>query len=134
MKEFASASKAAAAPDDLIEFKLDGDVFHARRMKDATLAYLVAQASDTTDHARIVTAVLDFMEKALTPESARLFRKRMLDPEDGFDMEIVIEVFRWLLGEVAGGKAGGPPRASSSRQRSGGRASTGTASARASTR
>lgn len=106
------------------EFSINGEDFQVRVLKDASIAYLVAAVNGSEDPMRIITKVLDFMERALVPESAKRFEKLVLDPEAGLEIEQVVQIFQHVLGVVAGGDPTGPSKGSSPQPRRTGAAST----------
>lgn len=128
---FEFASKKALKPAAAINtFKIDGEDYHIRALKDASVAYLVHKTRGGQAHV-IIAAVLDFTEKALLPESARRFEERALgtDGQDGLDLAQIVEVFEYVLGVVAANPTGSPNNSSPSPRKIGS-ASRATARAR----
>src|SRR4029078_13503346 len=85
---FEFASKKALAPAKAIdEFTIDGDVYYIRALKDSRVAYLVHKPRGGAAYG-VISAVLDFTEQALLPESAKRFEARALgtDGQEGLDL------------------------------------------------
>ena len=74
--------------------------------KDAQLAYLIAETSTSRTQEDQVAAVLDFFEQTLDPASLRVFRKRLLSPDDDFDFSEAMQIFEYVYEEWAGRPTG----------------------------
>lgn len=129
---FEFASKKALKPAASIEtFTIDGEDYHIRALKDASIAYLVHRTRGGQADV-IISAVLDFTEKALLPESAKRFEARALgtDGQEGLDLAQIVQVFEYVLGVVAANPTGSPSSSSPSPRKIGS-ASRGTSRVRA---
>jgi hypothetical protein len=125
---FEFASKKALAPAKAIDtFQIDGEDYFIRALKDSRVAYLVHKTRGGAPDV-IISAVLDFTEQALLPESAKRFEARALgtDGGDGLDLDQIVQVFNHILGVVAANPTGGPSKPSSPSPRKTGSASPAT--------
>lgn len=124
-KRVADSKKKAAALSG--KFEVDGEMFEVRALRDTSIAYLVARVNDSEETTKVLAAVIDFMETAMTPDSAKRFAKMALTPPpDGLEIDEVMEVFQHVLELVAGGEdPTGSSSASSPSRRSTGGSSTG---------
>lgn len=115
------------------KFEVDGEIFEVRALRDTSIAYLVARVNDTEETTKVLAAVIDFMETAMTPESSKRFSKMALTPPpDGLEIDEVMEIFQHVLTLVAAGEdPTGSSSASSPSRRSTGASSTGTARSKA---
>lgn len=129
IKAFEFGSKVATKEKIAGKFTVNGDTFSVRAIKDAQIAYLIAQVSHE-DPMKVVVSVLDFTERVLAKESAPRFEALVLgkDGGDGLELKEVMEVFQHILTLVAADPTGGAPSASSRARK------TTTASSRATTR
>lgn len=75
-------------------FLVDGAWYEMRRPR-ASVAVHVQRRHE-------FMSMLDFLDAALTPESATRFRERALHPVTGLKVEEVTDVFTYVLGEVSG--------------------------------
>lgn len=111
------------------EFTINGETYYVRALKDAHLAYLVHHAKSTAPD-KVITAVLNFMERALLEESAERFEALVLgDP--GLEMSEVVSVFEHVLTLVTANPTGSP-KPSSARRRTTGSGSPASARSKAS--
>lgn len=120
-KVFEFASKKALKPAAAIDtFKIDGEDYHIRALKDASVAFLVHRTRGGQPDV-VISAVLDFTEKALLPESAKRFEERALgsDGQDGLDLAQIVQVFEYVLSVVAANPTGSPANSSPSPRRNG---------------
>lgn len=122
------ATKAKIAGSFQVED--DGPTYDVRLLKDAQIAYLVAAVSNSDGESmdQVVT-LLNFMERAMTPESAKRFKAFALgdDGGEGLELSEVMEVFRHVLTLAAGqGPTGSSSSSAPPRRRTGAR-STATA-------
>jgi hypothetical protein len=116
-------------------FVLNGETLEVRALKDAGIAFLIAQVSDSDDPMKVVVSVLNFAERALTKPSAKAFERIALGDHDteGLSLEEVMEVFQHILSLVSADPTSGESSGSSgSRKATGARsqATTRTATAR----
>lgn len=130
-KAFEFAGKKASGEKIIESFTVNGESFDIRPLKDSSVAVLVHKTRNGTPDA-VLAAVLNFTEKALTPESAKRFEAICLDPVDGLEMAQIVEVFQYVLG-VVGANPSGSSNASSVPPRRTGSRSTAASRSRAST-
>ncbi len=113
--EFASKRKKTGKATALAgKFQLEGQTIEVKALKDASLAYLIAQVNNAgEDSMKVVGKVIDFMDRALTRKSSKLFQDIVLgqgdfEPEDdepgGLEIGEVVEVFQHVVSLVAGGE------------------------------
>lgn len=104
-KNFEFDQKAAAGPAVIGDFTINGEKYDIRPLKDTHVAYLVRAAQRKRNETAIISAVINFMEQALTAESSARFEDLVLgDP--GLEMLQVVEVFQHVLSVVSeGGEA-----------------------------
>lgn len=118
---FEFASKKALKPASAIDtFTIDGEDYHVRALKDASIAYLVHRTRGGRPDV-VISAVLDFTEKALLPESAARFEARALgtDGQEGLDLAQIVQVFEYILSVVAAFPTGSPANSSPSPRKTG---------------
>lgn len=99
------------------KFTIGTDEFTIRVLQDSNIAYLIAKITDNAEPTAIITHVLNFMERAMPPESSKRFERLVLDPDGGLSITQIVEVFQHVVTVVAGGAdPTGSPRASASRR------------------
>ncbi len=110
-------------------FTIDGQKFEVQALHDTNIAWLVAKVNDEEETTKAVAAVIDFMDTAMTPESAKRFAKMALAPKPkGMKIDEVMEVFQHVLTLVAAGEdPTGSSNGSSRPRRTTGGSSTATA-------
>lgn len=131
--EFSAKRKASDAKTKgivLATFEVDGQSFDIRPLKDSSVAYLVHKISGGSP-AEVISAVLNFTEKALTPDSSVRFEKLVLDPEAGLELDEVVQIFEHILEVVSNGVPPTPPSASTRSPRKTSSASRATSAAKA---
>lgn len=102
--------KASVRPT--IEFNLDwvddedmekiirSDTFHATQPNDERMFLLAAVAGDEeAGAAEEAAALMDIFKATLPPEEFTILRSRLRDPKDDVTVEMLQEVFMWLIGE-----------------------------------
>jgi hypothetical protein len=130
IKSFEFGAKKAAGVKVIETFELNGESFDIRALKDSNVAYLVHQTKSGKAN-DVIAGVLDFMEKALAPDSSKRFAEVALDPDAGLTLEQIVEVFQYVLG-VVGAHPTGPSSDSSSAPRRTGTGSRANSRSRAS--
>lgn len=118
IKTFSFGAKKAAGVKVIETFELNGESFDIRALKDSNVAYLVHQTKSGKAN-DIIAGVLDFLEKALTPDSSKRFAEIALDPAAGLTLEQIVEVFQYVLGVVGAHPFTSPSDSSSAPRRSG---------------
>lgn len=126
-KNFEFATERAAKVQLAGQFGINGQKFDVKVINDTNIAYLIASITGGGDDAKIIAKVLNFMEEAMTPESAKAFEALALGNDGGKGLKLaqVVEVFKHVLTIAAGGtNPTGGSSASASRRRSTGARST----------
>lgn len=113
--EFSNVAKKATT---IGSFTINGEEFHVRPLKDASIAYLVHRSRSGAPDV-IISAVLDFTEKAMVPESAKRFEAIVLDPEGGLEIAEIVQVFEHILGMVSAFPTGQQKASATPRRRTG---------------
>lgn len=106
------AAKKAAAPRPTIEFMIENmdpveegeevhaDQFHATMPSDERLFVLAAMAGDEDSNgAAEAAATMDLLKATLPADEFRLLKRRLLDPEDIVDMDLLQDILMWLTEE-----------------------------------
>lgn len=79
------------------------DLFHATSPTEERLFLLAAAAGDEDGNvATEAAAVLDVFRDALPEKEYKVLRERLKDPEDDVDIQMLQDVFAWLMEEWAG--------------------------------
>lgn len=74
------------------------DQFHFSRPSEEQMFLMAASmGGDDTSVADEAAAVLDILRVSLPPEEFRRMRARLIDPEDGLDMDVLGELMRDLI-------------------------------------
>lgn len=92
--------------------------FDIRPLKDTHVAYLVRAAQRKRNEDAIISAVINFMEYALTEESSARFEDVVLG-RPGLSMMQVVEIFQYVLGIVSSGSESAVATKKPTRSRSG---------------
>lgn len=108
-----------ADDDRRIPFKVDGEVYYARRpRKLAEVMTMVSRAAarraSLPDQ---MWAVLDFLDKVIEPESARLLMDRYDDDDDPFGVEDLLQIMERLVTRLAQDGTTGRPAPARARRR-----------------
>lgn len=105
------AAKKSAATRPTVEFmiehasapegeELGSDQFHATMPTEERLFLLAALAGDEdSDGAAEAAATMDLLRDALPNAEFRLLKRRLGDPEDIVDIEMLQEILMWLVEE-----------------------------------
>jgi hypothetical protein len=134
IKKFEFAAKRAEGESISGSFELNGETFAVRYLPNTNVAYLVAAINDTSDPMRVVTKVIDFMHRALTKDDGPRFEKLVLDPDNGLEIDELLQVFQHVLTLAAAERPTGSSSDSSEPSSKTGTASRSRRSAAASTR
>jgi len=95
-KTFDFSGRRASSADAIGSFTLktkafpNGEDFEIRALKDSAPMFLAHQMNIGTQTQKLV-AVIDFMHKAMTPDSAKRFADLATDPVNGLDWEEMME-------------------------------------------
>lgn len=127
---------AAEYDEDAVagRFVLQGEEFSVRFLADSNVAYLIAAINDTSDPMRVMTKVVDFMERALVDGDGARFEKVVLNPKKPVKIEHLLEVFQAVLSLAAAERPTGGSSESSEQSSKTGTASSGRRRAAAATR
>lgn len=134
MKEFQTAVKAAVAEEEDfgfdLEFIIDKGVegrerkIVAHKPSDGQMTVLMAfVGDDLRSNAESVSAALTFFNSVLEIEDARYIRRRLLNMNDPFGANEVIDILTYLMEEWSG-KSGTSQGGSRASRRQNGRSST----------
>lgn len=88
--------------DDFVEFPIDGRNVKAYRPSDEHIAIFTAKSGRRASSAEIAAAALDFFYDVLDNSSARHIEARLLDRDDPFGIEKVVEILYDLIEEWSG--------------------------------
>ena len=76
------------------------DQFHATMPSDERLFVLAAMAGDEdAGGAAEAAATMDLLKSTLPEDEFRLLKRRLLDPEDIVDMDLLQDILMWLMEE-----------------------------------
>lgn len=126
MREFTTQGKKVVSPLEnpvAVTFSLDGEELTAYPPSAGQLAYLVASQADSRDVSEQMAAMIDFVDGILDENGRDMFRTRLLDRDDPFDIDDVERILEALMEEWST-RPTMPSSASSSSPASGGRRST----------
>ena len=100
MKAFTTAAQAAdVAPDEMIEFTIDGEECNAFQPSNGQLAVLLASISSTQSWTHQVAGVINFFDAVLDEDSSAYVTRRLLDRRDQFGIDEVQAIIEWLVEE-----------------------------------
>lgn len=124
MKAFTTAAKAANHERELpigppVEFEYDDRKCTANAPTGPQLAVFLAAFSDTAEAQVSVTDTINFFHGRFAREDASYFKKRLLDPNDAFEFEEIVEIITYLLEEWSGRPTGSPSASAPSRTATG---------------
>lgn len=131
-----SFKSAAYASSDVVtnpvevEFDIDGVDLVASPPSSGQVALFIADQADTTNQARKINGMLEFLETVLREEDWEFIHDGMKSGQ--FDIDLLGDIVDMLAEEWTGNPTSSAP-ASSSRQRSTGKQSTAKRSGKAST-
>lgn len=78
-------------------FQLDDELLYAIKPKTASLVKLMKSVNtENEDDPRNVDALDEFIDLCMEPASAKIIRDRMDDPDDGFDLDTLVEIMEAL--------------------------------------
>jgi hypothetical protein len=110
MKSFSTAAKATAHEKDLpigpdVPFQMEDAqdrTFTAATPTGPQLALFLAAFGDTADLSTRVVDTLNFFTSRFNREDAAYFKRRLNDPDDVFDFEMMSEILSFLIEEWSG--------------------------------
>ena len=106
-KSFQSA--ASSLPADPVVFDVDGETFAAVPVLSATAATTLAVLGSSEDSRERMTAIGEFLDLVLVPESRERFATRMAATDKPLTLDDVSEVVTWLIEDVYVLRPTGPP-------------------------
>lgn len=118
MKDFTEERSEA------LEFKIDDDVFYATGDLPGGMIGDLGAIMTLDDSGEKLRVIMEFLDRALLPDSAVLFAERMRDSDNPITFNQALAIFEWLIETLTENVR--PTQAPSSSQR--GRRSTGTRS------
>jgi len=122
--------------EEAFHYQLDGKPLIIFPPSAAQITLLIAATlnadDDEPDQQAIATIISAFMGM-LEEKSARLVRRRLLDPNDSFDLDTIVEIVQQLAEDVVGRPTESPSASSTSRPATG-TSSTARSGSRVSTR
>lgn len=87
---------------EAVEFDLDGDTYHLTPPKIAPMLMSVASATDGGRDIEAVRQQLAWFETGLPEEEFERLIDRLEDYEDGLDLSMIGQVFRWVVEQTTG--------------------------------
>lgn len=121
---------------DAFHYAIDGKPIVVFPPSAAQMTLLIAatmNADDEDPEPQAIGTIIQAFMGMLDDRSARLVRRRLLDPNDPFELENIVEIVQQLAEDVVARPTGSSAASSPSRQATG-TSSTGSARPRASTR
>jgi len=118
MKEFTTAAASVdVSPDEMMEFKIDGQECRAFQPSNGQLAILLASISSTQSWTHQVAGVINFFDAVLDEDSSAYITRRLLDRRDQFGIDEVQNIIEWMVEEwgarptqPSSGSTPSPPR------------------------
>lgn len=92
-----------------VEFTIDGDVFKAIAPRNFPANAMIRYA-ETIAEGKVFSAHERFFADALTEESYKLFYDRLDSGVNPINIDTMIQVASWLVGEVYGGGNSAPSK------------------------
>lgn len=133
-KAFVTAAREGNQEPDLpLEFVLDDETYHIFKPKDGQLALVMASMSDYAEDGEGVATFINTFFGLLDDDTRHDLRRRLMDREDDFGVEAMMEILMWAIEEAADRPTKSSPASTASRTTSGTR-STGGARRTGSTR
>jgi hypothetical protein len=135
-KSFSVAARRANDQEaETMPFNVDGtdQELYIRTPKEGQIALVMSVMGGYAEGSDQVATVINVFMNMLTEESAGIIRRRLLDMDDEFDLENVMDILSWAVEEAAARPTKSSPASTSSRPTSG-TGSTGPAPVRTLTR
>jgi hypothetical protein len=134
-KAFTTAARTAAdeEQDAPLEFTLDDETYYIFPPKDGQLALVMAGMSEYADDGEGVSTFINTFFALLDEDTKHALRRRLMDRQDEFGVEKMMEILMWAVEEGAGRPTKSSPASTASRATNGQR-STGGARRAGSTR
>lgn len=125
-KSFAVAVKRAdEEPVEALAFNVEGtdQELYIRPPKEGQIALVMSVMGGYAEGSDQVATVINVFMNMLDEDSAGVIKRRLLDTDDDFDLEDVMEILQWAVEEAAARPTQSSPASTPSR-RSSGRRST----------
>lgn len=133
-KAFTTAARQDNQESDApLEFTLDDEQFHIYPPKEGQLALIMASMSDYAEDGEGVATFINTFFGLLDDDTRHALRRRLMDRDDDFGVEQMMEILMWATEEMAGRPTKSSPASTASRAANGQR-STGGARRTGSTR
>ena len=128
-KAFTTAARREE-PDAPLEFTLDDETYRMFAPKDGQLALVMASMSDYADDGEGVATFINTFFALLEEDTRHALRRRLMDREDTFGVEQMMEILMWAVEEAAArptksSSASTPSRATSGQRSTAGARRTG---------
>lgn len=96
--------QTAAVTRDVVEFDVDDDTYHFTPPKKAALLLNVLDVDpdDPDDGLAGMRSTFDWLSQGLPADENDRLVARLRDPDDGFDVDDLAAVVRWLVSETTG--------------------------------
>jgi hypothetical protein len=101
----------------LLRFTIDGERFEATKPKDDAFVFLTTAAARSTPMGERMAAIIQFVDHALTEESGIRVRDRLLDRDDDFGFEDLLDILQKIVKHWTRGKKPNPARYRNARRR-----------------
>jgi hypothetical protein len=100
MKQFVTAAKESQDPTPELKFEVDGEEFISYPPTEEQLVFMIAaQADGYTTQNEQVAATINFFTNLLDSDSHTRLVRRLLDRNDPFKFEQMMEILEYLIGE-----------------------------------
>ena len=122
MKEFTTAVGQAPPPafeSDPITFVVDGEEWTASPPTGGQLALAMAAQSEHADPRERVAGLINFLDSILDDKAQTIYRERLLDAKDPFDLPDIEGIVGWLTEEWTGRRPTSPVASRPQRRRTG---------------
>ena len=123
-KAFTSAARQEE-PDAPLEFTLDDEKYQIFPPKDGQLALVMASMSDYAEDGEGVSTFINTFFALLEEDTKHALRRRLMDREDTFGVEQMMEILMWSVEEAAARPTKSSSASTASRATSGGRSTGG---------
>jgi hypothetical protein len=123
-KAFTSAARQEE-PDAPLAFTLDDEDYAIYPPKDGQLALVMASMSDYADDGEGVSTFINTFFALLEEDTRHALRRRLMDREDTFGVEQMMEILMWAVEEVADRPTKSSPVSTPSRPTNGQRSTAG---------
>lgn len=127
MKEFITAAESQAAAEedreDVVEFSVDGVLCRAFKPGGGQLGVLMAATSGHQPPQVQIAGIINFFNSTLDDQSSSYLVNKLLERDNGFEIEEVQDILEYLVEEWTGRPTKSPSGSTRSQSR-GGRKST----------